>query len=372
MLTLAPSMAALSLPDALKRCGVVGCGGAGFPTYAKYASDGGAKPRFLVVNAQESEPGYFIDKWVHEHEADALLAVLGHLAAVALAPGGKVVVAAKLKDRDTLMPLEHKATAAGIPHKMLDCTGRNRHKLDEQSEPLLFAYTDDKYPFGMETALLLIVAQAKIPQGERPSQHGFVVNNSETLWNIHRALTTGAPVVEKFVHVYGATPRHTFRQVPVGTPATVVLADAGVSVDDIDARGLVVVDGGPGWFERVDPRTAVVARRTNSLLVLDPAVVDVTKKDVFDAPGKPGYPSAGTVFTKTPSPLSSTTVRVPLIDNPNLKVVVPAVAIVQKGDRVGVGDTIARAADHGVSVDCHASIAGVVVDVDAAGITIAA
>ena len=172
------------------RLGVVGCGGAGFPTYAKYTrAPDTAAPRFLVVNAQESEPGYFIDKWVHEHEAPALLAVLGHLAAQALAPGGKVVVAAKLKDRDTLLPLERLATTASIPNKMFDCTGRNRHNLEEQSEPLLFAYTDDKYPFGMETALLLIVAQKKIPQGERPSQHGFVVNNSETLWNIHQALT---------------------------------------------------------------------------------------------------------------------------------------------------------------------------------------
>ncbi len=350
MLTVVDALKDRPLVEVLKEGGVAGAGGAGFPTWAKYT----ASQPFLVVNAQESEPGYFIDKWLHHQHAPALFELFEHFRAQHVVD--KVVIAAKLKDRDWIAPM----LALAPSHKELDCTGRNRHNLREQSEPYLFTWTDDRYPYGMETALLLIIAGQKIPQGERPSQHGFIVNNTETLFNIHRLLTTGAPVTRKLVHVYGATPAHTFREVPIGTPAAVVLNDAGVSVDDIKARGLVVVDGGPGWFEKVDPDTAVVSRRTNSLLVLDPAVVDVNQKDVFDKPNKPGYPAAGTAFSTSPSPLSSPWVNVPLIDNPNFKAVTPAQPIVKSGDTVRRGQTIATAGKEGVSIDVHASIDGVV------------
>lgn len=362
-LTLHPLLSERSLIEILRDGGVVGAGGAGFPTWAKLT-----RPQpFLVVNAQESEPGYFVDKWLHAHHPQELLDVLAWLRGQGI---GKTIIAAKLKDRAWFARMEQLAGVDVGAARVLDCTGRNRHVLADQPEPVLFTYSDDRYAYGMETALLMIVAGQKIPQGERPSQHGFVVVNSETLFNIHQVLTTGVPVVDKYVHVYGAAPRHTFRYVPVGTPARVVLEDAGIGLDEIAARRLVVVDGGPGWFSPVDPARAVVTRRTNSLLVLDPAVVDVTKKDVFHTPTKPGYPAPETVLTTSPSPLSTTSVRLPLIDNPAFKAVTPAVPVVVVGDVVVRGQRVAAASVDGISVDVHASIAGRVVGVGEGGIEI--
>jgi electron transport complex protein RnfC len=364
-LALHSSVVGRPLADVLKDAGIVGAGGAGFPTWAKYTEP----QKTLIVNAQESEPGYFIDKWLHDDKAVELVDLLAGLRGWGVS---KTVVAAKLKDRQSFARMEHAAGLSTGAARMLDCTGRNRHVLADQPEPVLFAYTDDKYPFGMETALLLIVAQQKIPQGERPNQHGYIVSNTETLWSIHQALTTGKPVTTKFVHVYGATTQHTFRQVPVGTPAERVLADAGISLADIAARNLVVVDGGPGWFERIDPTTAVVGRRTNSILVLDPAEVDLSKKDVLPAVGKPGYPRSDTVFTMSPTPLSTNRVRLPLVDNPAFKAVRPASPTVSVGDRVATFDVVATASAEGISVPVHASIDGVVVAIDGTGITIQA
>ncbi|MDP2343930.1 MAG: NADH dehydrogenase subunit [Deltaproteobacteria bacterium] len=351
------------LHEVLREGGVAGAGGAGFPTWAKYVTP---QP-FLVVNAQESEPGYFIDKWLHEQKAAELLDLLAWLRTWGV---GKTIVAAKLKDRPSFETMERLASEQPGGMKMLDCTGRNRHKLADQPEPVLFTYTDDKYPFGMETALLLIIAQQKIPQGERPTQHGFIINNTETLFNVHQLLTTGAPVTTKHAHVYGFGVQHTFRAVPIGTPAATMLQDAGLSVEELQQRGFVVVDGGPGWFEKIDPLTAVISRRTNSLLVLDPSVVDVTQKDVFEKPNKPGVPSAGTVFAKAPTTLDVSLVRVPLVDNPAFKAVRPALPIVKSGDKVTRGQPIARASNEGVSLWCHASIDGVVGEVTAASIEI--
>jgi Na+-translocating ferredoxin:NAD+ oxidoreductase RnfC subunit len=351
------------LHEVLREGGVAGAGGAGFPTWAKYTSP---QP-FLVVNAQESEPGYFIDKWLHQEKAKELLELMTWLRGWGV---GKTVVAGKLKDRASFETMEKLASEQPGGMKVLDCTalalraaGRDRHKLSEQQEPVLFTYTDDKYAYGMETALLLIIAQQKIPQGERPTQHGFIVNNSETLFNMHQLLTTGAPVTTKYVHVYGAGVAHTFRAVPIGTPATTMLKDAGLPIEEIQQKGYVVVDGGPGWFEKIDATQAVVSRRTNSILVLDPAVVDVTQKDVFDKPNTPGYPSAGTVFATAPSPLAVSVVRVPLVDNPAFKAVRAALPIVRTGDKVTRGQPIAKASEEGVSLWCHASIDGVVGEV---------
>jgi Na+-translocating ferredoxin:NAD+ oxidoreductase subunit C len=353
------------LHEVLREAGIVGCGGAGFPTWPKYEA-----PRpVLVINAQESEPGYFIDKWVHQEHPTALLQLVRHLHDWGVQ---KTVIAAKMPDRSWFSAMEEQAGVHTGQARVLDCTGRNRHDLLAQPESVLFAYTDDKYPYGMETALLLIIAQKKIPQGTRPTDHGFIVNNSETLLNMHQALTTGRPVTHKMVHVYGATPRHTFVEVPVGTRAADVLTDADVTLEEIEARGLVVAEGGPGWFPRIDPRTAVVGRRTNSLLVLDPAEVDLNKKDVLPGPNKPGYPRKDTHFAKTPVPLAVNEVVVPLVDNPALGAVRPAVPSAKPGDHVKAGQPIAHAAPDGISVVVHASLDGEVVAVSAAGIHIRA
>jgi hypothetical protein len=55
--------------------------------------------------------------------------------------------------------------------------------------------------------------------GERPSDHGLVVHNSQTLFPMHRLLTTGRTQTTKHVQVYGETPCHSFVEAPVGTLA---------------------------------------------------------------------------------------------------------------------------------------------------------
>lgn len=341
------------LPDVLRDAGIAGCGGAGFPTFAKYA-----EPLPVhVTNAQESEPGYYIDKWLHKHRAREFHELYDHL----LAWGTKkIVVGAKMKDRPWFEELEQRTGAT-----VLDCTGRNRHDLGAIENPYVFAYTDDRYAFGKETALLLVVAQAKIPPGERPGQHGFIVNNSQTLLNMHSALTTGSPVTRKYVHVYGETPRHIFVEAPVGTLAEDLLAAAGTSLDEVKARGLVAVEGGPGWFHRIDLDRWALNRRTNSLLLIDPAYRDPDGKDVLANRGTPGYPKeAEDEHAQSPSSLPGPArVRLALVDNPELAAVRPAVPIVGAGDRVEVGQRVADPAAEGISLPVHASLAGEVTEV---------
>ncbi len=357
-----PSHGDTSLADIIRTAGISGAGGAGFPTYPKYD----APLNVHVTNAQESEPGYRCDKWLHEAHPDTFAALYAFLLEWGVE---KVLFGAKLKDRSCFQALED-ATGGTV----LDCTGRNRHPLDEQENPILFAYTDDRYAYGKEGALLLVAANTKVPAGERPNQHGFIVNNSETLWNIICAVKDAAPVTEKLVHVYGESPRHAFVRVPVGTPVATILEDAGMPLAEVEAKGFALVDGGPGWFEKIDsPRDAVVTRRTNSVLILDPAYRDPNGKDVLAKGPNPGYPKeGGPTVPDAPADLASDVVRIPLIDNPAFDSVKPAVPTVKVGDEVARQDVIAAAADTGISIPAHASISGKVTAVTPTSIEITA
>ena len=354
--------ASSSLSEILRQAGVSGAGGAGFPTYPKYEMP----LKILVTNAQESEPGYRCDKWLHETYPKDFAALYAYLLDWGVE---KVLFGAKLKDRGSFEALE--ATTDGV---FLDCTGKNRHDLDAQEHSVLFAYTDDRYAYGKEGALLLVTASAKIPAGERPNQHGFIVNNSETLFNILRAVRDGVPVTQKLVHVFGETPKHTFVRAPIGTPISVLLDDAGMSLATVEAKGFVLVDGGPGWYEVIaDPHTAVVTRRMNSVLVIDPAYRDPSGKDVLAKGPTPGYPKEdGPLVEAAPRDISPGKVVVPLIDNPAFGIVNPAVVCVSVGQTVKPGDVVAQANLQGISIPAHASIAGVVTAVSTQGVEISA
>lgn len=345
-----PSHGDRALADIIRDAGISGAGGAGFPTYPKYA----VPLKVHVTNAQESEPGYRCDKWLHETYPQEFAA----LYALFLDWGvEKILFGAKLKDRESFRALED-ATGGTF----LDCTGKNRHPLDEQEGPYLFAYTDDRYAYGKEGALLMVAAATKVPNGERPNQHGFIVNNSETLWNIIVAVRDAKPVCDKLVHIYGESPKHTFVRAPVGTPLAALLDDAGMPLSEVKEKGFALVDGGPGWFEKIEnPESYALTRRTNSILIIDPAYRDPNGKDVLAKGPNPGYPKEdGPAAEHQPRDLSVQEVWIPLVDNPAFEIVQKAVPSVAPGDKVSRGDVVANAGEAGVSIPAHASISGTV------------
>lgn len=348
-----PSHGDRPLAEIIREAGVSGAGGAGFPTYPKYA----VPLKIHVTNAQESEPGYRCDKWLHETYPQEFASLYASMLEWGVE---KILFGAKMKDRESFRALEE-ATGATF----LDCTGKNRHPLDEQTGAYLFAYTDDRYAYGKEGALLLVTAATKVPNGERPNQHGFIVNNSETLWNIIRAVRDAEPVCDKLVHVYGETPKHTFVRAPVGTPLSVLLEDAGMPLDQVQAKGFALVDGGPGWFDKIeDPGSYALTRRTNSILVIDPAYRDPNGKDVLAKGPNPGYPKEdGPPAEHQPRNVTPQEVWVPLVDNPAFEIVKKATPCVAVGDKVERGDVVAKAAAEGVSIPAHASISGTVTEV---------
>ena len=330
------------LPAVLQAAGVSGAGGGGFPAYVKWQALDDV--RHLLVNHQESEPNCYVDRWLGRAHADELATLFDALLEEALET---VVVGAKHADRDPwLRPLE----------RATDGTAYTPDQLPIDPEPesgVVFAYTDDTYEYGMETVLLRVTAGTVIGK-DLPVDYGWVVQNTETLYNIARALADDDPVLRKFVHIDGFQANgdrlpHRLFDVPVGTPAATLLDAVGVDPGGL-AEDRVLAEGGPGWCFKVQrpPDRYGVRKRTNCLLVLDEETVAANtyangRVDVLD----PFDWSLADPDTE-PSPVTPDRVHVPTITNDEYSDVVAAsTPVVELGDTVAKGELVAEAEPRG-------------------------
>lgn len=331
----------------MQNAGIAGAGGAGFPTYAKW--DRLNEVDHLLVNHQESEPNYYVDKWLGKEYADAFASLFDAFLNTTLET---IVVSAKLKNRAWLREFE----AAADPTVYLP----EDLPIDPDEESgIIITYTDNKYEYGMETVLLQGVADVIIGQ-DLPMDHGWLVQNTETLYNVYRTFEQGAPITHKFVHVDGNVPDHRFLKVPIGTPAASVLEAAGRPPSEL-GNNETLADGGPGWCFAIDdsPDEFGITKRTNCVLVLDEDVVEKGTRgndrvNVIDS-----YEWDDNHETDPTATLTPETVRVPLLTNAAFEgVVAPADPIVSPGERVEEGELIATPSSDGVSIAHHASIDG--------------
>lgn len=344
-----------------RAAGVAGAGGAGFPTYAKWKRVN--EVNYLLMNHQESEPNYFIDKWLGQEHPAAFASLFKFLLDEFFEV---VIVSAKRKDRDCLRVLERLTDGTVYSPDQLP--------LDPTEESgVVFAYTRNTYQFGMENVLLNVVAETVIDDS-LPMDHGWLVQNTETLYNLSRALTEGVPVTRTYVHVGGNVPQHRFLDVPIGTSAETLLQAAGLPRSRLEADS-VLVTGGPGWCFPIDaaPEQFGVRKHTNCLMVLDRATVDEytlggDRIDVLEA----GDWSEREYETEPSERISPDTVRIPLVTNPNMRVIESSDPTVAVGETVEVGDRVAAPSTTGVSIPQHASIDGRVTAVEETSITIQA
>jgi len=348
------------LQSAVREAGVSGAGGGGFPAYVKWHHLDDA--RHLLVNHQESEPNCYLDKWIGREYADELAALFEGLLAAELET---VVVGAKHGDRDPwLRPLEA-ATDATV-YRPADLP------LDPDDEDgVVVAYTDDTYEHGMENVLLRVVADTVIGK-DLPVDYGWIVQNTETVHNICRALTEDAPVLQKYVHVDGVAAdgtrlEHRLLDVPVGTAAAELLAAAGAEpLDPGDDR--VLAEGGPGWCFAVHrpPERFGVRKHTNCLLVLRESTVEANTYGNGRVNVLEDHDWSLADPDTDPTRLDPDRVHVPVVTNPDYgDLVAPSTPAVELGDHVERGDRVADPVPNGdgFCVAHHAPIDGQVVDV---------
>jgi Na+-translocating ferredoxin:NAD+ oxidoreductase RnfC subunit len=242
------------LVEAVRAAGVVGAGGAGFPTHVKLA----AHVDTVIANGAECDPLLQCDQRLMESRAAEM--VRGVLLAMEATGATRGILALK----------EEYASAASALRRAI-------HAADKGSS-LSLLLMESRYPAGDEFVLVYEATGRLVPETGLPLHVGCLVQNVQTLFNIARA-AKGAAVTHRLLTVAGAVARPVTLWVPVGTAIREVLAWAGgvepPRWSERIADDYAVVVGGPMMGHAAEDLDQPVTKMTSGLLVLprDNAVV---------------------------------------------------------------------------------------------------
>ncbi len=212
--------------------GVVGAGGAGFPTHVKLQAGG---IDTYLINAVECEPLLEGDKVLLRTEAENLVKIAR---GVAESIGAKRAIFV-IKDRYSKEIALVRAAGGEV------------------------ATIGNYYPAGDEVIMIKDVIDRTVPEGGLPLSVGVVVNNVETLLNIGAALD-GKPVTHTFVTVGGAVARPCVLKVPIGVRASLLIEAAG----GITIANPIYIHGGPMTGNYTMSSDFPVTKTTNGILVV--------------------------------------------------------------------------------------------------------
>lgn len=238
-----------SLSKILRENGIVGAGGAGFPTYAKLSD----KADTIIMNCAECEPLLKLHRQLlKEH-------VHGILKAFAL-----IQETVQAKEAIIGIKEEYESTIEALEEYIGEFPNMRIHKLP------------GAYPMGDEVVLIYEATGKVVRPGGLPIECGVAVFNVETVYNVYRAVWENHPVADKYVSVLGEVENPVTVRVPIGTRISEVVAMAG----KITTPNPVYLLGGPmmgGFGKDYQP----VTKTTNAVIVLPadhPLVLRKTQK----------------------------------------------------------------------------------------------
>ena len=231
------------LLEKIKAAGVVGAGGAGFPTHVKVSSSA----QYVIVNGAECEPLLKVDQQLLELKAKELVECLEQI--VEQTGAQKGIIALKAKYKKALSSLER-----AIRGKEIEL-----YKLK------------DFYPAGDEQVTVHEVVKRVVPERAIPLEVGCIVINVETLLNIVNALK-GKPVTETYVTITGEVASPLTVKVPLGITVSEAVALAGRE----ELSGMVVIEGGPMMGQIVEPDKPLT--KTSKGLIILPAKHSLIKE----------------------------------------------------------------------------------------------
>lgn len=232
------------LVEFMKNAGIVGCGGAGFPTYIKYRGAKGIDT--VLINAVECEPYITADFRIVDEKLDLL--VLGTRIMQKMAGAKEAIVSIKESKKDLIPKME---------------------KAFESYSDIKLVTVPDQYPLGWERTLIFEIFKKRYDK--LPSEIGVIVNNATTAIVFAEAMTLGKPITEKIVTFSGdgiKSPSNV--KVPVGVPISEIVKElGGYSQDEV-----TVIGGGPMMGKALTSDEASIQNASNAITILKPHDVE--------------------------------------------------------------------------------------------------
>lgn len=206
--------------EVLKAAGIVGMGGATFPTNVKFSPPKGKHLDTLIINGAECEPYLTCDhRTMLEHSSELVEAI-------------KVLQTAFQFDQILF----------GIEENKRDAVQRLQAEVDEKELPVKVVQTQVKYPQGAEKNLIYALTGRIVPKGKLPLEVGVVVSNVQTLYAMYEAFFMGKPLIERVLTVTGdgiSNPKNV--RAPLGTSLEDLYAYCG----GLKGEPRKIIAGGP-------------------------------------------------------------------------------------------------------------------------------
>lgn len=227
--------------DCIEKAGIVGLGGAAFPTHIKLSIPVGKRCEVLIINGAECEPYLTSDyRLMLEKPQEIIVGIRLLMSALGVNKAMIGIENNKIAAIDSLSGILEDDSIAVVPLKT-------------------------KYPQGGEKQLIDSCLGRRVPSGKLPIEVGVVVHNVGTALAVYDAVMKGKPLIDRVVTVIGnsLTKPGNFR-VRIGTPIAALIDAAGGLPDD----AVKIISGGPMMGKSIASTQVPVVKGTSGILLM--------------------------------------------------------------------------------------------------------
>ena len=229
----------------IKECGIIGMGGAGFPTHIKLNPPPDKKIDTLIINGAECEPFLTADHRLMLESSDAIIKGIDAIYSI-LDPATKVYLAIEDNKPNAISVMKQAALQSKSKLKVL---------------PL-----KTKYPQGDERTLIEVITKRRLKFGMLPFDLGCIVQNLGTTFAIYEALYLNKPLIERVTTISGGSIHTaTNKKVLLGTLFKDLLSECGGLYSDV----VQVIAGGPMMGKSQYSLEVPVIKTSSGVLFLD-------------------------------------------------------------------------------------------------------
>jgi len=228
--------------DKIMAAGIVGLGGATFPTHVKLVPPKGMKAEMLIINGVECEPYLTSDHRLMMEKPDEILV------------GTLLLMKAMGVEKGFI----------GIENNKPDAISLLSEKAKDYSNIEVISLKV-KYPQGGEKQLIKAVTGREVPSGGLPIAVGTVVSNVGTAFAVYEAVQKNKPLFERIVTVTGKSVENPSNfKVRIGTPVTELIEAAGGTPEDTGK----IISGGPMMGKAISKTDVSVTKGTSGILLI--------------------------------------------------------------------------------------------------------